>query len=56
MGKEKLKKWEENKSFAHVFEPNLLPIIKEGQTFMKGEWRSKFYKNNYKIKIIKKIK
>jgi tRNA (guanine-N7-)-methyltransferase len=46
MGKDKLKKWEENKSFAHVFEPNLLPIIKEGQTFMKGEWRSKFYKNN----------
>jgi tRNA (guanine-N7-)-methyltransferase len=45
MGKDKLKKWEENKSFAHVFEPNLLPIIKNGETFMKGEWRSRFFCN-----------
>jgi tRNA (guanine-N7-)-methyltransferase len=45
MGKDKLKKWEENKLFAHVFEPNLLPIIKENQTFMKGEWRLSFFQN-----------
>lgn len=49
MGKDKLKKWAENKTFANVFEPNLLPIIREGQTFMKGEWRSSFFKNNNPI-------
>lgn len=51
MGKDKLKRWAENKTFANVFEPNLLPIIREGQTFMKGEWRSSFFKNNNPIVI-----
>ena len=51
MGKDKLKKWAENKTFTNVFEPNLLPIIREGQTFMKGEWRSSFFKNNNPIVI-----
>jgi tRNA (guanine-N7-)-methyltransferase len=51
MGKDKLKKWEENKSFPHVFEPNLLPIIKEGKSFMKGEWNSTFFKNNHPIVV-----
>lgn len=46
MAKDKLKRWAENKTFPHVFEPELLPIIKEGKTFMNGEWRSKFFKNN----------
>ncbi|HEY8404347.1 MAG TPA: tRNA (guanosine(46)-N7)-methyltransferase TrmB [Flavobacteriales bacterium] len=49
MGKDKLKKWAENKTFGNVFEPDLLPIIKEGKTFMKGEWRSKFFKNDNPI-------
>lgn len=51
MGKDKLKKWAENKTFTNVFEPNLLPIIREGQTFMKGEWRSSFFKNDNPIVI-----
>jgi tRNA (guanine-N7-)-methyltransferase len=51
MGKDKLKRWAENKTFNNVFEPNLLPIIREGQTFMKGEWRSSFFKNNNPIII-----
>ncbi len=51
MGKDKLKRWAENKTFANVFEPNLLPIIREGQTFMKGEWRSSFFKNNNPLVI-----
>jgi tRNA (guanine-N7-)-methyltransferase len=51
MAKDKLKRWAENKTFSHVFEPNLLPIIKEGKTFMKGEWREKFYKNDNPLVI-----
>ena len=51
MGKDKLKKWEENKSFNHVFEPNLLPIIKEGKSFMKNEWNSHFFKNDHPIVV-----
>lgn len=46
MGKDKLKKWAENKTFPHVFEPDLLPIIKEGATFMKGEWHEKVFHNS----------
>jgi len=45
MAKDKLKRWAENKNFTHVFEPPLLPIIREGKTFMKGDWRSHFFKN-----------
>ena len=46
MAKDKLKRWAENKTFPHVFEPNLMPIIRENETFMKGLWREEFYKNN----------
>ena len=45
MGKDKLKKWVENKTFPHVYEPELLPIIKQGKTFMKGEWHGAAFKN-----------
>lgn len=51
MAKDKLKRWAENKTFPHVFEPPLLPIIKEGQTFMQGEWREKFFKNDNPLVI-----
>jgi tRNA (guanine-N7-)-methyltransferase len=50
VGKDKLKRWAENKTFPHVFEPDLLPIIKEGATFMKGEWHS-FFKNDAPITL-----
>jgi tRNA (guanine-N7-)-methyltransferase len=49
LGKDKLKRWAENKTFSHVFEPNLTPIIKEGATFKKGEWRSTFFQNDRPI-------
>lgn len=49
MAKDKLKRWEENKSLSNVFEPNLTPIIKEGKSFMKGQWRSDFFKNDHPI-------
>jgi tRNA (guanine-N7-)-methyltransferase len=51
MAKDKLKRWAENKTFPHVFEPPLLPIIHEGKTFMKGEWRSSFFKNDHPLII-----
>ncbi len=50
MGKDKLKKWAENKTFPHVFEPELLPIIKEQKTYMQGEWHD-FFKNNHPITL-----
>jgi tRNA (guanine-N7-)-methyltransferase len=46
MAKDKLKRWAENKTFPHVFEPNLMPIIRENTTFMKGQWREEFYNND----------
>jgi tRNA (guanine-N7-)-methyltransferase len=49
MGKDKLKKWAENKTFPNVFEPSLIPIIKEGKTFMKGDWRNRFFANDHPI-------
>ncbi|MCC6600507.1 MAG: tRNA (guanosine(46)-N7)-methyltransferase TrmB [Crocinitomicaceae bacterium] len=50
MGKDKLKKWAENKLFPHVFEPPLLPIIRgEQEFFMKGKWRSDFFRNDFPI-------
>jgi tRNA (guanine-N7-)-methyltransferase len=51
MGKDKLKKWEENKSFPHVHEPNLLPVIREGATYMKGEWHEKVFANKNPIVV-----
>lgn len=51
MGKDKLKKWAENKTFPHVYEPNLIPVIREGATFMKGEWGKKVFRNNHPITI-----
>jgi len=51
MGKDKLKRWEENKSFPHVFEPDLIPIIREGKTFMKGKWNSDFFGNQNPITV-----
>ncbi len=51
MAKDKLKRWAENKTFSHVFEPPLLPIIREGKTFMKGEWREKYFHNSNPLVI-----
>ncbi len=51
MAKRKLQKWAENKTFDHVFEPELRPIIKEGKSFMKGEWHEKVFGNNHPITV-----
>lgn len=49
MGKDKLKKWAENETFPNVHQPNLLDIIKNGATYMKGEWHEKVFKNDKPI-------
>ncbi|MDG1261673.1 MAG: tRNA (guanosine(46)-N7)-methyltransferase TrmB [Flavobacteriales bacterium] len=50
MGKGKLKKWNENKTFNHVFEPTLQDII-DGQEFNKGDWHEKVFGNNNPITL-----
>ena len=45
MGKDKLRRWAENKAMPHVHEPELLPIIREGKTYLKGEWKEKVFGN-----------
>jgi tRNA (guanine-N7-)-methyltransferase len=50
MGKGKLKKWNENKTFAHVYEPPLQDAI-DGKDFMKGEWHAKCFGNSNPITL-----
>ncbi len=49
MSKRKRKKWAENKTFSHVFEPDLQPIIHQGATFMQGEWGPSVFGNTHPI-------
>jgi tRNA (guanine-N7-)-methyltransferase len=49
MGKDKLRRWAENKTMPHVHEPELLPIIREGKTYLKGEWKEKVFGNNHPL-------
>lgn len=51
MGKDKLRRWAENKAMPHVHEPELLPIIREGKTYLKGEWKEKVFGNNRSLII-----
>ncbi|NNE55749.1 MAG: tRNA (guanosine(46)-N7)-methyltransferase TrmB [Flavobacteriales bacterium] len=48
MGKDKLIRWEENKTFEHVFEPSLHEIAK-GATFQQGKWRENVFHNDNPI-------
>ena len=50
MGKGKLKKWNENKTFDHVYEPTLEDII-EGQDFMKGKWNEQVFTKKQPITL-----
>lgn len=52
MGKDKLRKWEENKTFPHVFEPPLLPVIREKKDFdLKGKWKLEVFGNDRPLVI-----
>ena len=46
MGKDKLKKWKENKTFDHVFEPDLQSAVKGEDQSMKGKWAEIFKNDN----------
>ena len=46
MGKDKLKKWKENQTFDHVFEPDLQSAVKGEDQSMKGKWTEIFKNDN----------
>ena len=46
MGKDKLRKWLENKTFDHVFEPNLQEAVNGVDGEMKGKWNEIFKNDN----------
>ena len=46
MGKDKLRKWKENKTFDHVFEPDLQSAVKGEDQSMKGKWAEIFKNDN----------
>ena len=50
MGKDKLKKWEENANFNHVLEPDLQAAVKGLDGEMKGNW-SEVFKNDNPITV-----
>ncbi len=50
MGKDKLRKWVENKTFDHVFEPNIQDAVNGVDGEMKGKW-SDIFKNDNPITL-----
>ena len=46
MGKDKLRKWKENQTFDHVFEPDLQSAVKGEDQSMKGKWAEIFKNDN----------
>lgn len=48
MGKGKLNKFEENRSFAHVIEPEVKEYVEHNHS-LKGKWNELFFKNNNPI-------
>ena len=51
MGKDKLKKWVENKRFTHVFEPCLQEAVRGLDGDIKGTWASDIFKNDNPITL-----
>jgi tRNA (guanine-N7-)-methyltransferase len=51
MGKDKLRKWAENETFNHVFEPCLQDAVKGLDGNLKGSWASDIFKNNNPITL-----
>ena len=51
MGKDKLKKWIENKRFTHVFEPCLQEAVRGLDGDIKGTWAPDIFNNNNPITL-----
>jgi tRNA (guanine-N7-)-methyltransferase len=51
MGKDKLKKWVENKRFTHVFEPCLQEAVRGLDGDIKGTWAHDIFNNNNPITL-----
>ena len=51
MGKDKLRKWAENKTFNHVFEPCLQDAVKGLDGNLKGSWASEIFQNDNPITL-----
>jgi tRNA (guanine-N7-)-methyltransferase len=51
MGKDKLRKWAENETFNHVFEPCLQEVVKGVDPGMKGKWAKDVFKNDNPITL-----
>ena len=49
MAKRKLQRFAAMKEFPHVIEPATLEDIKSGEFYLKGKWRSDFFKNDQPI-------
>lgn len=50
MGKRKLKKWAEMKTFQHVFQPEFSEIYQKVYP-LKGKWKEEFFKNDNPITL-----
>lgn len=50
MGKDKLRKWKENATFSHVFEPDLKSIV-DGATLNRGRWAQDVFGNDHPITL-----
>ena len=51
MGKDKLRKWAENETFNHVFEPCLQEAVKGVESVMKCKWAKDVFKNDHPITL-----
>jgi tRNA (guanine-N7-)-methyltransferase len=51
MGKDKLRKWAENATFNHVFEPDLKEAVRGVDSDIKGKWATEVFSNNNPITL-----
>lgn len=51
MGKDKLRKWDENKTFNHVFEPPIKPIAEGARYELSGVWNERAFKKDQPITL-----
>lgn len=49
MGKDKLRKFAENKTFYNVLQPSREEVVNDNGFYLKGKWRKEFFKNDNPI-------